>query len=103
MILTLRVGDYWKTHHIALVTLSLVFAAVMIFHDWQESENVREGDARWLHLGMHLGIWLWGAFTIGALVNKLWSSFVIGLVALCFDARLLMRRIETTSNGSPKP
>jgi len=97
MMLALGLGDYLKTH---VVILSLAFAVVMILNDWQDAKKIRKDDAWpwWLRLGLLL----LAAFTGGALVNKLWPSFVIGLVALYVDARLLMRRIEEAPNTIPK-
>lgn len=91
-------GDYWKNHHIALFLLSLAFAVVMILNDWQDGKFAGKGGAWWANLGFLL----LSGFTVGAIVNKLWFSFVIGLVALCVDARLTMRRIEMPPNASPK-
>jgi hypothetical protein len=96
MMLALSLGHYLKTHSILL---SLAFAVVMILNDWQDSENTQKGDAWpwWLRIGLIL----LAAFTGGALVNELWPSFVIGLVALYVDARLLKRRIKDTANTIP--
>ena len=98
MTLALGPSDYWKAHHIALIALSLAFAVVMILNDWQDSQAIRKGDVWWWHLGLMLLV----GFTIGAIVNGLWLSFVIGLVALYVDARLLKRRIESPPSASPK-
>ena len=94
-ILALSLGDYLKSHPIIL---SLVFAGVMILSDRQDAENIREGDAWW----RHLGLLLLAAFTLGAIVNRLWPSAVIGLVALYVGARLLRRRVEVTPNAGSK-
>ena len=94
--LALSSGDSLKAHSIIL---SLAFAVVMILNDWQDAENIRKDDGRWW---LRIGLMLLAGVTGGALANKLWSCFVIGLVALCVDARLLIRRIEKTANTIPK-
>jgi|SRR5271156_5302505 len=98
MMLALRVGDYLKSH--SITWWALAFAVVMILNDWQDAGSVRKDDAWpwWLRLGLLL----LAAFTVGALVNRLWASFVIGLVALYVDVRLLMHRIEEPANTIPK-
>jgi hypothetical protein len=97
MILALALGNYPKTD---TILWSLVFAVVMILNDWQDTKTVRKDDAWpwWLRLGLVL----LASFSVGALVNKSWSGFVIGLVGFFVDVRLLMHRIAATTSASPK-
>lgn len=84
MVLAFGFSNYLQSHPLLL---SLAFASVMILSDRQDAGFSRQGNMWWFRLG----VLLLSGFTFGALLNRLWTSFVIGLAALYIDLRLLRR------------
>jgi hypothetical protein len=91
IILASDINDYLDNHQ---VLLAVFFAAGAVLNDWQDA---RKGGTWWLHLGFILLI----SAIVGAIVNKLWSAFIICLIAVCVDV-LLLRRLCAPLQDSPR-